>query len=132
MTEFLRLDNLEKRFGEQPVTRGVSLSAAKGEIVALLGPSGSGKTSLVNLIPRFYEPTAGRIVLDDYNIDDLTLASLRAQIALVSQDVTLFNDSVAANIASRSVPASHTSAMCERMGIFNNEYKSGWVRGASA
>jgi subfamily B ATP-binding cassette protein MsbA len=60
---------------------------------------GSGKTSLVNLIPRFYEPTAGRLFIDGHDVTTLTLASLRAQIALVSQDVMLFDDTIAANIA---------------------------------
>ena len=77
----------------------VSFTIAPGESVALVGPSGSGKTSLVNLVPRFYQPTAGRILLDGNDIDDLTLANLRRQIALVSQEVILFNDTVAANIA---------------------------------
>ena len=77
----------------------VSLTIAPGETVALVGSSGSGKTSLVNLIPRFYEPTAGRLFVDGHDITTLTLASLRAQIALVSQDVLLFDDTIAANIA---------------------------------
>ena len=77
----------------------VSFTIAPGESVALVGPSGSGKTSLVNLVPRFYQPTAGRILLDGNAVDDLTLANLRRQIALVSQEVILFNDTVAANIA---------------------------------
>ncbi len=70
-----------------------------GETVALVGASGSGKTSLVNLVPRFYEPTAGRLFIDGHDVTTLTLKSLRAQIAMVSQDVLLFNDTVAANIA---------------------------------
>jgi subfamily B ATP-binding cassette protein MsbA len=70
-----------------------------GETLALVGASGSGKTSLVNLLPRFYDPTSGRILLDGVALPDIKLADLRANIALVSQDVTLFNDSVAANIA---------------------------------
>ena len=69
-----------------------------GETVALVGASGSGKTSLVNLVPRFYEPTAGRLFIDGHDVTTLTLKSLRAQIAMVSQDVLLFNDTVAANI----------------------------------
>jgi subfamily B ATP-binding cassette protein MsbA len=77
----------------------VSLRVAPGESVALVGPSGSGKTTLVNLIPRFYEPIAGRILLDGHDIDKLTLANLRSHIALVSQDIILFDDTVAANIA---------------------------------
>jgi subfamily B ATP-binding cassette protein MsbA len=77
----------------------INLHVAPGETVALVGASGSGKTTLVNLIPRFYSPTSGAIKLDGNNIAALTLASLRANIALVSQDVVLFNDTLAANIA---------------------------------
>ena len=77
----------------------VSLSIAPGETVALVGASGSGKTSLVNLIPRFYEPSSGRLFVDGHDITTLTLASLRRQIAMVSQDVLLFDDTIAANIA---------------------------------
>ena len=77
----------------------ISLTIASGEAVALVGQSGSGKTSLVNLIPRFYHPTQGAILLDDHNLTDIKLASLRDNIAFVSQDVVLFNDSIAANIA---------------------------------
>jgi subfamily B ATP-binding cassette protein MsbA len=77
----------------------VSLTIAPGERVALVGASGSGKTTLANLVPRFYEPNAGRIMVDGEDVGGATLASLRANIALVSQDVVLFNDSIAANIA---------------------------------
>jgi ATP-binding cassette, subfamily B, bacterial MsbA len=78
---------------------GIDLAIAPGETVALVGASGSGKTTLANLVPRFYAPTAGRILLDGRDTAELTLAGLRANIALVSQDVVLFNDTVAANIA---------------------------------
>jgi len=77
----------------------VSLTIAAGETVALVGASGSGKTTLVNLIPRFYHPSAGQILLDGIDIKALKLADLRANISLVDQDMVLFNDSVAANIA---------------------------------
>ncbi len=77
----------------------ITLTVAPGETVALVGASGAGKTSLVNLVPRFYEPTAGRLFIDGHDVTTLKLASLRAQIAMVSQDVLLFNDTVAANIA---------------------------------
>ncbi|MGH8568606.1 MAG: ATP-binding cassette domain-containing protein, partial [Gammaproteobacteria bacterium] len=77
----------------------VSVTIEAGETVALVGASGSGKSSLVNLIPRFYLPTEGRILLDGFDIADLGLTSLRRNIALVSQDILLFNDSVRNNIA---------------------------------
>jgi subfamily B ATP-binding cassette protein MsbA len=82
-----------------PALRDVELKVRPGETVALVGPSGGGKTTLVNLLPRFYSPTEGRITLDGHDIQSLTLESLRGNIALVSQDVVLFNDSIYANIA---------------------------------
>jgi subfamily B ATP-binding cassette protein MsbA len=78
---------------------GVSVRVEPGETIALVGPSGGGKTTFVNLLPRFYEVTGGRILIDGIDTREITLASLRANIALVSQDVALFNDTVAANIA---------------------------------
>lgn len=84
---------------EQLALNNVSLSVRPGETVALVGASGSGKTTLANLIPRFYSPTSGQILLDGHDISNLKLTDLRANVALVSQDVVLFNDTVAANIA---------------------------------
>jgi len=78
---------------------GITLDVRAGELIALVGPSGAGKTTLVNLLARFIEPTAGSIELDGVPIRELTRASLRRQIALVSQDVVLFDDTIAANIA---------------------------------
>ncbi len=83
---------------ERQVLQEVSVVIRPGETVALVGPSGGGKTSLINLLPRLYEPTAGRVLIDGIAVTDLSLASLRAQIALVSQDVVLFNDSIRNNI----------------------------------
>ncbi len=77
----------------------ISLSVDPGDTVALVGPSGSGKTTLANLIPRFYRPTAGSILIDGIDAETVTLESLRAHIALVNQDIVLFDDTVAANIA---------------------------------
>jgi ATP-binding cassette, subfamily B, bacterial MsbA len=84
---------------ERDALADITLSIMPGQTVALVGPSGSGKSSLVNLVPRFYEPTAGRLFIDGHDVTTLTLASLRANVALVAQDVLLFNDTVAANIA---------------------------------
>lgn len=79
--------------------RDICIKIPAGQSVALVGASGSGKTTIANLVPRFYSPTGGRITLDGYDLAELTLSSLRANIALVSQEVILFNDTVAANIA---------------------------------
>jgi len=84
---------------ERPALDELNLVIKPGETVALVGKSGGGKTTLVNLLPRFYEPTSGQILLDGHPLNDYRLANLRQQIALVSQDVVLFNDTVAANIA---------------------------------
>ncbi len=82
-----------------PALNDINLTVRAGEMVALVGSSGSGKTTLVNLIPRFYEPTAGRILIDGVDIQSYTLRSLRSQIGMVSQDVVLFDDSIRNNIA---------------------------------
>jgi subfamily B ATP-binding cassette protein MsbA len=83
----------------RPALSNISLNIRPGETVALVGASGGGKTTLANLIPRFYHVETGRILLDGQPLEELKLASLRANIALVSQDVVLFNDTIGANIA---------------------------------
>jgi subfamily B ATP-binding cassette protein MsbA len=86
--------------GADDVTlRGVTFSVRAGQVVAIVGRSGAGKTTLVNLIPRFYDVTAGRITIDGCDVRDLTLASLRSQIGMVTQETVLFDDTIAANIA---------------------------------
>jgi subfamily B ATP-binding cassette protein MsbA len=82
-----------------PALDGVDLHIGAGETVALVGPSGAGKSSLVNLLPRFFEPSAGTVLLDGVPLAQWNIETLRRQFALVSQDVVLFNDSVAANVA---------------------------------
>ncbi|MEK6296668.1 MAG: lipid A export permease/ATP-binding protein MsbA, partial [Paraburkholderia tropica] len=83
----------------RPILESVHFSAAPGEMIALAGPSGSGKTTLVNLLPRFFDPSGGQILVDGVPLPEYDIHALRSQIAMVSQDVTLFNDTVANNVA---------------------------------
>ena len=97
----IRFEGVSLRYRDDsaPALAGLELKLRAGEIVALVGPSGAGKTSFVNLLPRFLEPTSGRITLDGVALPDWDIEALRRQFALVSQDVVLFNDTVAANVA---------------------------------
>jgi subfamily B ATP-binding cassette protein MsbA len=93
--------NINFNYGnsDRPVLKDINFSVNPGQTIALVGSSGSGKTSLVNLIPRFYNHIEGNILLDGVDVNDFTLANLRQHIAIVSQNVTLFNDSIFNNIA---------------------------------
>jgi len=97
----LEFDRVSFRYpdGDLPVLSDISLTVRKGEVVAFVGMSGAGKTTLMDLLPRFYDVTAGRILLDGHDIRDVTLASLRAQMGLVTQETFLFNDTTFYNIA---------------------------------
>jgi subfamily B ATP-binding cassette protein MsbA len=96
----VRFEDVHFHYGDgAPILSGVDLEARPGETVALVGPSGGGKSTLLNLLPRFYDVTGGRVLLDGTDVRELTLASLRAQIALVTQEPFLFDDTVRANIA---------------------------------
>ncbi|MFI4936869.1 MAG: ABC transporter ATP-binding protein, partial [Caulobacterales bacterium] len=96
----VRLEGVTFAYGDEPaVLDDLSLEARRGEIIALVGPSGAGKTTILNLIPRFYDVSAGRVMIDDHDVRGVTLASLRAQIALVTQEPFLFDDTIGANIA---------------------------------
>jgi ATP-binding cassette, subfamily B, bacterial MsbA len=90
-----------------PALAGIDLSIRSGELVALVGSSGSGKTTLVSLLPRFYEPTAGQILLDGTPLTSYDLQSLRAHIGIVSQEIVLFDDTVRNNIAFGRIGAGH-------------------------
>jgi len=98
---YIRFDNVRLRYGpEEPwVLDGFNLDVPPGEVVALVGESGSGKSSVINLVPRFYEPTEGRVLLDGIDIRDLKLASLRSHIGIVSQETILVHGTVRDNIA---------------------------------
>ncbi|TRX74048.1 lipid A export permease/ATP-binding protein MsbA [Pseudomonas mangiferae] len=97
----LEVNDLTFRYpgSEKPVLENISFVAEPGQMVALVGRSGSGKSTLANLIPRFYRHDTGQILLDDVDVQDFTLRNLRRHIALVTQHVTLFNDTVTNNIA---------------------------------
>jgi len=97
----IRFEHVTKRYdgGGRPALTDIDIDIAPGESIALVGPSGGGKSTFVNLIPRFYLPTEGRVLLDGTDIAAIRLADVRRQIALVSQEIVLFNDTITANIA---------------------------------
>ncbi len=95
----ITFDHVSFAYGDKPVLRNISLDIAAGTRVAIVGGSGAGKTTLVSLIPRFYDPAEGCVRINGHDIAGFTLASLRRQIGLVTQDTVLFNDTVANNIA---------------------------------
>ncbi|HEU0277764.1 MAG TPA: lipid A export permease/ATP-binding protein MsbA [Rhodanobacteraceae bacterium] len=103
--------NLTYAGSAMPALRGISLRCPAGTVTALVGRSGSGKSSMASLIPRFYEPTAGQVLLDGRPLGEYRLASLRAQIAWVGQDVVLFDDTIAKNIAYGALAGAGESAI---------------------
>jgi ATP-binding cassette, subfamily B, bacterial MsbA len=99
LRESILFEKVSFAYEQEPVLQDVSFTARKGEVVALVGASGAGKSTLVDLIPRFYEPTEGRILIDGIDAREIKLESLRALTGIVSQDTVLFNDTVRNNIA---------------------------------
>ncbi len=100
-------------YEDEPVLIDVDFTARRGDVIALVGASGAGKTTLVDLIPRFYEPTAGRILLDGVDTREITLDSLRSLMGIVSQETVIFNDTVQANIAYGAPPGRYSDAEVE-------------------
>ncbi len=101
VTGNVKFENVTFRYfgGGEPVLSNVTFDAQAGETIALLGATGSGKTSIINLLPRFYDPTEGKITIDGHDLRDVTLESLRSQIGIVLQETTLFSGSIRDNIA---------------------------------
>ncbi len=101
--EGIRFENVSFAYsdeeGEKEVLHEISLEIRCGEVVALVGPSGAGKSTMVNLVPRFFDVTGGRILIDGHDLRDISLRSLREQIGKVTQETILFNDTVRNNIA---------------------------------
>ena len=95
----IRFNKVSFGYGDHRVLRDINFEVKVGEIIALVGTSGGGKTTLVNLIPRFYESSQGEILIDNRSIKEITQASLRRQIGIVTQQTILFNDTVRNNIA---------------------------------
>jgi len=107
---------------ENAVLKGVNLTVNAGETVAVVGPNGSGKTTLINLLPRFYDADSGEILIDGNDIRKVTLSSLRAQIAMVTQNVVTFNDTIASNIAYGRPSASQEEIIDAAKCSYANEF----------
>jgi subfamily B ATP-binding cassette protein MsbA len=97
--EFRNVSFAYKDATDSPILQDVSFRVSAGQVIAIVGLSGAGKTTLVNLIPRFYDATGGSILVDDVDIRDVTLRSLRSQVGIVTQETVLFDDTIASNIA---------------------------------
>jgi subfamily B ATP-binding cassette protein MsbA len=95
----IRFENINFNYGEKPVLRDVNLTVSAGQLVALVGSSGSGKTTLANLLPRFYDPQGGSVKIAGTDIREVSIAELRRQIAIVTQETILFHDTIRGNIA---------------------------------
>jgi subfamily B ATP-binding cassette protein MsbA len=109
-------------YQDRPVLQDINLSVRRGEVVALVGPSGAGKTTLLNLLPRFYEVNRGAIVIDEVDIREVTLASLRDQIGVVTQQTILFNDTVRHNVAYGRLTASEEEIIAALKAAFAYDF----------
>jgi len=126
----IRFDRVEFAYANGNVAlKNISLTVPAGKRVALVGSSGAGKSTVLNLVPRFYDVASGRITVDGQDLRDVTLASLRAAIALVSQEVTLFDDTVKANIAYGRFDASDADIFAAAKAAAADEFIRGLPQG---
>ncbi|MBA4387405.1 MAG: hypothetical protein C0404_05450 [Verrucomicrobia bacterium] len=107
----IALEDVHFSYGSEPVLRGISLKVKAGERIAFVGSSGAGKTTLVNLIPRFFDPASGRMLVNGKDVRDITMKSLRSRIGLVTQETFLFNDTIAWNISYGSADTSREAVV---------------------
>ncbi len=119
LADKVTFENVKFNYEDDIVLKSINLEVKKGRIVAIVGPSGTGKTTLVNLIPRFYDITGGKIKIDGKDIREATLNSLWGQIGLVTQDTILFNDTVSANIAYGQPDKVNTKGVAEAAKVAN-------------
>ncbi len=118
----IRYEDVSFHYGEEPVLSNVDLTIRRGETVAIVGPSGAGKTTLVNLLPRLYDPTTGRVTLDGVDLRDATLESVRRQIGLVTQETVLFDTSARENIAYGRPEAREEAVRTASVAAFADEF----------
>ena len=128
-THRISFEDVSFQYDQTPVLQNINLEVAAGEIVALVGMSGGGKTSLVNLIPRFYDATRGRILIDGIDVRQPSVADLRRQIAIVTQEPILFNDTARNNIAYGNPDASQQQIIQAAGAAYADEFIRGFPRG---
>jgi len=123
------LKEVSFKYQDDLVLKNINLAAQEGEIIALVGMSGGGKTTLVNLIPRFYDVVTGMVAVDDIDIRDVSIASLRRQIAIVTQEPILFNDTIRNNVAYGSTDASDEQIQNAAKAAYAYDFIQGFPNG---
>jgi len=127
----VKFENVTFRYfgGGEPVLSNVTFEAKSGETIALLGATGSGKTTIINLLPRFYDPTEGQITIDGHELRDVTIDSLRSQIGIVLQETTLFSGSIRDNIAFGKPDATDEEVIAAAKAAQAHDFISGFPEG---
>ena len=125
----IAFEKVSFKYDRDLVLKNITLRVKPGEIIALVGMSGGGKTTLVNLIPRFYDPTQGQVLIDDVDIRQFSIAGLRSQIAIVTQEPILFNDTVRSNIAYGTPQASDQQIAAAAKAAYAYEFIEGFPDG---